>query len=134
MGSVVASVGQGPEGIARLGVVICVVASVLVIVPAFVDALDASDSWADRNAALDYPARSVPYEEAVVTLHFEFDQISSPGNKVDYEIEATAPGSSAHNIERALHQFLSHVGINSQPTTVRHTTEPAITNSAGAQG
>ena len=65
MGSVVASVGQWPEGIARLGVVICVAASVLVIVPAFVDALDASDSWADRNSALDYAARSVPYEEAV---------------------------------------------------------------------
>jgi chromosome partitioning protein len=90
-------------------------------------------SWRKRLSCRLGPV-NVPYEKAVVALHFEFDQISSPGNKVDYEIEATAHGSSAHNIERALHQFLSDVGINSQPMTVRPTTAPAIRSSAGAQG
>jgi hypothetical protein len=51
---------------------------------------------------------NVPYEEATVTLHFEFDQISSPGKRVDYEIEATAHGSSTHESERALRQLFSH--------------------------
>jgi hypothetical protein len=74
---------------------------------------------------------NVPYEEAVVTLHFEFDCISSPGNKVDYEIEATAPGSSAHNIEFALRQVLSHARINWQPVTLQHSTAPATTRTAG---
>jgi chromosome partitioning protein len=76
---------------------------------------------------------NVPYEEAVVALHFEFDQISSPGNKVDYEIEASASGSSAHNIEYALRQLFSHAGINWQPVTVRQSPASALTRSAGAQ-
>jgi chromosome partitioning protein len=62
----------------------------------------------------------VPYDKARVTLHFEFDQISGPGSKVDYEIEATATGLSAHNCEHALRQLFSHAGINWQPLTVRH--------------
>lgn len=74
---------------------------------------------------------SVPYEEAVVTLHLDIDQISSPGNKVDYVIEATAPGSTTHNIERALRQLFSHAGINWQPVTVPHSPAPEITLSAG---
>jgi chromosome partitioning protein len=63
---------------------------------------------------------NVPYEEGKVTLHFEFDRISSPGSKVDYEIEATASGSSAHESERALRQLFSHAGINWQPLMVPH--------------
>jgi hypothetical protein len=77
---------------------------------------------------------NVPYEEAVVALHLEFDQISTPGNKVDYEIEASASGSSAHNIEYALRQLFSHAGINWQPVTVRQSPASAMTRSAGAQG
>lgn len=68
----------------------------------------------------------VSCEESVVTLHFEFDQISGPGNKVDYEIEATAPGSSAHNIERALQQFLSQSGIDWQPVTMWNSPAPTM--------
>jgi len=77
---------------------------------------------------------NVPCEEAVVALHFEFDQISSPGNKVDYEIEASASGSSAHNIEYALRQLFSHGGINWQPVTVRQSPASAIMRSPGVQG
>jgi chromosome partitioning protein len=61
-----------------------------------------------------------PYEKTTVTLHFELDQISGPGSQVDYEIEATATGLSAHNCEHALRQFFSRAGINWQPLTVRH--------------
>jgi len=57
----------------------------------------------------------VPYDKGRVTLHFEFDQISGPGSKVDYEIEATATGLSAHNCEYALRQIFSQAGINWQP-------------------
>ena len=55
----------------------------------------------------------VPYEDAAVTLHFDFDQISSPGSKVDYEVEATATGS--HKSEDALRQLFLHAGIKWQP-------------------
>jgi len=51
--------------VARFGVVICVVVATAVTVGAFSDALDGSDFWADRNSALDYTSRSVPYQEAV---------------------------------------------------------------------
>jgi hypothetical protein len=61
-----------------------------------------------------------PYEKTTVTLHFELDQISGPGSQVDYEIEATATGLSAHNCEHALRQFFSQAGVNWQPLTVRH--------------
>jgi len=67
----------------------------------------------------------VPYDKATVTLHFEFDQISGPDSKVDYEIEATATGLSAQNCEHALRQLFSHAGINWQPLTVRHCPVPA---------
>ena len=76
---------------------------------------------------------NVALEDAVVTLHFEFDQVSSPGNRFDYEIEATATGSGSHNIERALHQFFSHTGINWQSVTVPNSPAPAITRLAGGQ-
>jgi hypothetical protein len=59
----------------------------------------------------------VPNDEATVTLQFEFDQISGPDSKVDYQIEATATGLSADNCEHALRQYLSHAGINWQPLT-----------------
>ena len=61
----------------------------------------------------------VPYDKARVMLHFEFDQISGPDSKVDYEIEATATGLSAHDFEHALRQLFSHAGINWQPLTAR---------------
>jgi hypothetical protein len=74
---------------------------------------------------------NVGYEQAMVTLHFEFDQISRPGNKVDCEIEATAPGTSSNECERALHHLFSHTGINWQPLTVL--ASPAMTRAASAQ-
>jgi cellulose biosynthesis protein BcsQ len=61
----------------------------------------------------------VRYDEGTVTLHLEFDQISSPLSKVDYAIEATATGLSAHKCEHALRQLFSHAGINWQALTVR---------------
>ena len=64
-GSAVASFGEWPGGVARLGVVICVVVATGVAIPAFSDALNGSDSWADRNAGLSYASRSVPTREAV---------------------------------------------------------------------
>jgi cellulose biosynthesis protein BcsQ len=67
----------------------------------------------------------VPYDDTRVTLHFEFDQISGPGSKVDYEIEATATGSDAHHCEHALRQIFSHAGINWQPLMVRRWPVPA---------
>jgi hypothetical protein len=73
---------------------------------------------------------NVPHDEAAVTLHLEFDQISSPGNKIDYEIEATARGSSTHDIELALQQILSHARINWQPVALQHSPVPAITRTA----
>src|SRR5688572_14583914 len=76
----------------------------------------------------------VPHGEAAVTLHFEFDQISSPGSKVDYEIEAIATRSEEHTSEHALRQLFSHAGIKWQPLTVRHWPAPAITRSAGMRG
>jgi chromosome partitioning protein len=75
---------------------------------------------------------NVPFEEAVVALHFEFDRISSPGNTVDHEIEASAPASSAHNIERALRQFLSHTGISWQPVMVQ--VNGTASNGAAGEG
>ena len=67
----------------------------------------------------------VPYDKAKVTLHFEFDQISGPDSKVDYEIEATATGLNGRNFEHALRQLFSHAGINFQPLTVRRWPVPA---------
>jgi cellulose biosynthesis protein BcsQ len=67
----------------------------------------------------------VPHDKAKITLHFEFDQILGPGSKVDYEIEATATGLSAHNCENALRQLFSRAGINWQPSTVRRWPVPA---------
>jgi chromosome partitioning protein len=77
---------------------------------------------------------SVPYEEGMVTLHFEFDQITIPGGKVDYEIEATATGSSQNESERALRQLFSHAGIDWQSLSVGQLPMPAITPSARAHG
>jgi cellulose biosynthesis protein BcsQ len=77
---------------------------------------------------------NVPYQEGMVILHFDFDQITSPGNKVDYEIEATATGPSAHQGERALQQVFSHAGINWKPLTVRQWPPTSITNSTAMQG
>jgi chromosome partitioning protein len=67
----------------------------------------------------------VPYDKASVTLHFDFDQISGPDRKVDYEIEATATGLSAHNCEHALRQLFSNAGVNWQPLTVRRWAVPS---------
>ena len=61
----------------------------------------------------------VPYDNATVTLHFEFDQISGPDSKVDYEIEATVTGLDARHCEHALRRVFSHAGINWQPLMVR---------------
>jgi cellulose biosynthesis protein BcsQ len=77
---------------------------------------------------------NVPYQEGMVTLHFDFDQITSPGSKVDYEIEATATGSSAHQSEYAIQQIFSHAGISWQPLTVHHGQPASITLAAGMQG
>ena len=76
-------------------------------------------SWRKRSRRHLGPVL-VPYEEATVTLHFEFDRISSPGSKVDYEVEATATGSSTHKSEDALRQLFLHAGIKWQPLTVQH--------------
>jgi cellulose biosynthesis protein BcsQ len=54
-------------------------------------------------------------DNAVVTLHFDFDQIAAPGSKVDYAIEATATGLSKLHCENALRQVFSHAGIRWQP-------------------
>ena len=62
----------------------------------------------------------VPYDKATVTLHFEFDRISGPDSKVDYEIEATATGLNARSCEPALRQLFSNAGIQWQPLTDRH--------------
>ena len=62
----------------------------------------------------------VPHDNATVTLHFEFDRISGPDNKVDYEIEITATGLNAHSCEPALRQLFSNAGIQWPPTTDRH--------------
>jgi hypothetical protein len=63
--SIVASFGEWPYGVVRLGVAICVVLAAVLAVPAVMDALDGSDHWADRNSDLTYGSRSVPYETAV---------------------------------------------------------------------
>jgi chromosome partitioning protein len=70
---------------------------------------------------------NVPYEEATVTLHFEFDKTSSPSSEVDYEIKATATGPGADKSELALRQLFSHAGINWEPLTARQWPSPAIT-------
>jgi len=62
----------------------------------------------------------VPHDNATVTLHFEFDRISGPDNKVEYEIEITATGLNAHSCEPALRQLFSNAGIQWPPTTDRH--------------
>jgi chromosome partitioning protein len=77
---------------------------------------------------------NVPYQEGMVTVNFEFDQISCPGSKVDYEIEATAIGSSAHESERALRQLFSHAGVHWQPSTVRLWPATPLGRLARAQG
>jgi cellulose biosynthesis protein BcsQ len=60
----------------------------------------------------------VPSDETGVMLHFDFDQITGPGSKVDYEIEATATGSNAQNCEIGLRQLLFRAGIAWQPLAV----------------
>ena len=72
--------------------------------------------------------RHLVYKDAAVTLHFDFDKISSPGSKVDYEVEAT------HESEDALRQLFLHAGIKWQPVTVQHSPAPAITRLAGTRG
>jgi hypothetical protein len=67
----------------------------------------------------------IPYDKTRVTLNFEFDQISGPDSKVDYEIEATATGLSARSCEQALRQLFSHAGINWQPSMDRHLPVPS---------
>jgi len=62
---VVASFGDWPYGVVRLGVVLCIGVAVAVAVAGFTDALDGSDFWADRNSSLDYASRSVPGADAV---------------------------------------------------------------------
>jgi cellulose biosynthesis protein BcsQ len=75
----------------------------------------------------------VPYDQETVTLHFEFDQISSPG-RVDYEIEVTAAGFSTHKSERVLRQLFSHAGINWQPQMpVPGTARSAVANQKSNQ-
>ncbi len=61
----VASFGQWPYGVVRLGVVICVVLGVVILPGALADALDGNDHWADKNGSLDYVSREVPLAEAV---------------------------------------------------------------------
>ena len=56
----------------------------------------------------------VPYDNASVTLHFEFDRISGPGSQV-YEIEATATGLGALHSEKAVRRLFSQAGIRWQP-------------------
>jgi cellulose biosynthesis protein BcsQ len=67
----------------------------------------------------------LPYDKTRVTLNFEFDKISGPDSKVDYEIEATATGLSARSCEQTLRQLLSHAGINWQPLTDRYWPVPS---------
>jgi len=62
---VVASFGDWPFGVMRLGVVLCIGLAVTFAATAYSDALEASDSWADRNSSLGYASRSVPFEAAV---------------------------------------------------------------------
>jgi hypothetical protein len=64
----------------------------------------------------------------VLGLHFDFDKISSPGSKVDYEVETTPEN------EDALRQLFLHAGIKWQPLTVRDLPAPAITRLAGTRG
>jgi hypothetical protein len=64
----------------------------------------------------------------VLGLHFDFDKISSPGSKVDYEVEAT------HESEHALRQLFLDAGIKWQPVTVQHSTAPAMTRLVGTRG
>lgn len=60
-----ASFGEWPHGVIRLGVVICVVLGAAILPSALSNALDGNDYWADRNGSLDYVSRSVPLAEAV---------------------------------------------------------------------
>ena len=60
-----ASFGEWPYGVVRLGVVICVVLGVLVLPSALADALAGNDSWADHHSSLDYLSHEVPLAEAV---------------------------------------------------------------------
>ena len=62
----IASFGEWPGGVIRLGVVICIALAVVVSAARyFSDALDGSAFWADQHSALDYAMRSVPPESAV---------------------------------------------------------------------
>lgn len=61
----IASFGEWPQGVVRLGVVICVALSAAIVPAALIDALRGNDSWADRYASLGYTERSVPSDEAV---------------------------------------------------------------------
>lgn len=61
----VASFGEWPNGVLRLGVLICVVIGFALVPGALGDALDGNRFWAERNASLGDMARAVPFEEAV---------------------------------------------------------------------
>ena len=61
----------------------------------------------------------IPYDQAKVTIHFAFDRICSPGNEIEYQIDATLSGSSARNCEQAVFQLFSRAGISWHPLTVR---------------
>src|SRR5690349_6533564 len=57
----------------------------------------------------------IPYDQAKVTIQFAFDRIYSPGNEIEYEIDATLSGSSARNCEQAVFQLFSRAGISWRP-------------------
>jgi len=75
----------------------------------------------------------VPIDTPGVTLQFEFDHISGPDSKVDYEIEATATGLSGDDCEHTLRQLLSHAGIYWPPLTYRHWLVPPMLSSPCAK-
>jgi hypothetical protein len=90
--SSVASFGEWPDGVIRLGVVICIGLAVVVgAARYFSDALSGSAFWADRHSALDYATRSEPPESAVGSKKVVEDaRLWMPEDAV-YRI-VTAPG------------------------------------------
>ncbi len=68
------------------------------------------------------------YDRTTVTLHFAFDQINGPGNKVTYEIEAMATGLIGHDFEHLLRPLFSRAGVTWQPLTVWRWPVPANGN------
>jgi hypothetical protein len=63
--SFLASFGEWPHGVIRLGAGLCVAAITLSLPFAIDDGLRGNDSWADHNSSLTYMARSVPPADAV---------------------------------------------------------------------